>query len=315
MLNLIYTSSKTITPFSGYWNNTHICYLKTWDAMLFHESYMLRYTSKLFRDGSLAKMIINPPSTYFLFSRVYGRHAWLEASMNRIAVLAADEIMGYNIEEVISGSWEADTYSRRPGNFIDDEAGIAITCYYSSILRFWDLSTGNMIAELNLGTGTGIQYDHLAWAGYHRIVAIDYTTGKVVLLDYIARIIIWQTSISPCILAAYDCVHNLVITIQSDHKVRVYIMEAVPYTLQAPYLVPTETHLHRLTGTVVKTRLTGDQGEVIPNYWIHWSLLGTPIGSLEKERSKTDENGYAENYYFGPEVGLGSDTIKVRVVI
>jgi hypothetical protein len=51
---------------------------------------------------------------------------------------------------------------------------------------------------------------------------------------------------------------------------------------------------------------------------VHWSLKGLPArGYLLKDKSKTDADGYAENFYFGPAaVGeVGSETIQVRVAV
>lgn len=55
---------------------------------------------------------------------------------------------------------------------------------------------------------------------------------------------------------------------------------------------------------------------ISPDYWIHWELLGTPPkGSLLKNKSKTDSQGQAENFYFGPADSLGEETIKVGVIV
>jgi hypothetical protein len=118
-------------------------------------------------------------------------------------------------------------------------------------------------------------------------------------------------------MAAYDCLHRLIVTVETDLKVRLFTLDPVPATLSSPVFVPAEAHHHRLTGGRVQTRLTGGDGEPCGNYWIHWNLLGSPKGELLKDKSKTDGNGYAENYYYGPPPSgtIGEETILVSVKV
>ncbi len=117
-------------------------------------------------------------------------------------------------------------------------------------------------------------------------------------------------------MAAFDCIHNLVISVESDKLVRLYTTTP-PRPISRPRVFPA-TDQHRLMGSRVLTRLTGSAGEVA-RLLDQWSLAGIPAdppkGALLTNVSKTDANGYAENYYFGPrEVGsTGYELIQVGV--
>jgi hypothetical protein len=229
---------------------------------------------------------------------------------------AADEISGnYHYDDVLSGAWSPPTEAFRPGGYVDDRRGLILYAYVNRRLHFIDLVTGAETTYMTL-PGTGTMYDHLAWAGEGLVMAIDFETGRVAMVDYVNRRVLWSSVIRPCIMAAYDCLHRLIIAVEADLKVRVYTLDPVPAVLTNPAFIPA-TDQHRLMGSPVQTRLTGDDGEPCPDYWIHWSLLGTPKGELLKDKSQTDADGYAENYYFGPpEAGeIGEETILVSAKV
>jgi hypothetical protein len=129
--------------------------------------------------------------------------------------------------------------------------------------------------------------------------------------------VVEKGSIDPFRVAAYDCQHHNFVAIGTDGKVRVYSREAWPAVLSAPTFEPAV--VYGLKANKVKTRLTGHEGEPCKDWWVHWELEGVNgpvIGSLDKAVSKTDEDGYAENFYFGPDEGLtGQNKLTVRVVL
>jgi hypothetical protein len=313
MLELIYTSNKTVTTGSNL-NYCHMYYVRTWDALILHDTNYPAKAYKLFRDGSQAVIISAAASGIKLMGRVNGQHCWLYSYIYDGYIWAADEISGnYHSNSPLHDNWILPLNSFRPGNFIDDRQGIAIY-QYVGVLHFIDLATGTELGTLR----PGATVNHICWAGENRVMAIEYSTGKVFFIDYVNRITLSTARVAGCALATYDCIHNLIITLGSDKKIRVYILEVAPATLAAPVFIPTAAHQHRLIGTRIRTRLTGSAGEPCPDYWINWSLLGVPPkGALLKDKSKTDIDGYAENYWYGP-LGAGEtgeETIRVNVQV
>jgi len=308
MLELTYTSSRTFTIYSGF-TPFHLAYLRSWDAMVLFGYQKL---DKLFRDGSQANLGV--ANTYLsMGNRVGGRHFWFSGS----DFLAADEITGqYHYSEILNPTWKPNAGACRNGDYLDEVAGLFLHSQTSGKIEVFGLADGVKLGEI-LDPG-GPYYDNLAYAGQGKVMAFHHGTGKLALVDYLNRTVVFKSKVNPCWRSAYDCLHNLVITIQSDRKVRVYALVPLPATLSAPAFMPTAPHQHRLLGSMVQTRLTGDQGEACGGWWVHWSLKGLPAkGYLLKDKSKTDANGYAENFYFGPAaVGeVGSETIQVRVVV
>ena len=146
-------------------------------------------------------------------------------------------------------------------------------------------------------------------------MAFRHDTGDVALVDYQGKKVLWKSKVRPCRWSAYDCLHDLIITVESDKLVRIYLLNPVPATLTAPTFTPAA---QRFQGCVVKTRLRGAHGEVCPGYWVRWEITGSPPkGARFKLASKTDENGYAENFYYGPAQGeeIGAETLKVSVKV
>jgi hypothetical protein len=309
MLNLIYTSNKATDAGAS----CHMVFIKSWDAMILCDGGL---AYKLFRDGSKAVMISAALSWSGVISREGGRHAWITTNFE-IALWGADEISGnYHSDDELNGE-SFPSPPRRTGGFVDTKRNLFIYPYVNSRLHFLNLTTGEDLGYMTL-PGPSLIYDHLAWAGEGKIIAIHFATGTVHLIDYPGRLVIWSSVIRPCKCAAYDCLHSLVITVETDNLVRVYTIEPLPAVLSDPVFVPTAASMHRLMGSKVRTRLTGDAEEICPGYWVHWSLLGLPAkGELLRDKSKTDAEGYAENYYFGPRaVGeTGEATIQVSVKV
>jgi hypothetical protein len=117
--------------------------------------------------------------------------------------------------------------------------------------------------------------------------------------------------VRPFLLAAYDFNHGLVLTIETDGKVRTYLTTPAPASLSAPVFTPSTVRC--LRGHQVSCRLTGDQGEPCPGYVVDWSLVSSQ-GWLKQRQTVTDDQGYASNYYFGPRSGAGgTETLQAEV--
>lgn len=311
MLESLYTSTKELT-FSG--TPAFMGYVTSWDAMVLFNGASL---DKIFRDGTQANLG-QTPLTWGIGGRQGGRHFWMPYSTDPIDCYGADDITGQpHFDDVLNPTWPIPFGTWRVGDCLDDRLGYFLhNAGGGGLINIYRLADGYLLGSVTMA-GVGL-FDFLAPAGDGVALACDKESGVVALLDYVNQAWIWQSSVPVFLCAAYDSRHDLVITLQSDKKIRIFL--ALPYaaTLADPIFVPTITEAHRLHGYKVRTRLTGAGGEPCPGYWIEWSLLGDPAkGYLEKAVSKTDQDGYAWNFYFGPAaVGdTGQETIKVKVTI
>ena len=116
-------------------------------------------------------------------------------------------------------------------------------------------------------------------------------------MDYLFGLNVVEAGrIDPHRVAAYDSAFHVLVSIGTDNKTRVYCREAWPYALSNPVFDPAT--VYGLKGNTVKVRLTGQEGEPCPGWWVHWELAsvgGAPLGYLDKYVSKTDKDGYAWN--------------------
>lgn len=84
-----------------------------------------------------------------------------------------------------------------------------------------------------------------------------------------------------------------------------------PDQLGNPFLVDEKPGgLHPVQGTRLRVLVTstvigkpGKDYEVVEGWLVDWNLIG--LGALQRSQSKTDKDGNAENYYFGPLTGAG----------
>lgn len=188
--------------------------------------------------------------------------------------------------------------------------------------RSWPYGNGDAITVKNLDTDAFIvtivhnkgTHDNVSWVRDGVLCIIHFSTGQVVFIDYLyTRSVIGLGHIEPCKWATYDCKNNVIVAIDPSDHTQVYVMEFWPYTLSNPTFVSTPVYSGQ--ANTVKVRLTGQDGEVCPDWWIHWLLTGS-TGYLQKTVSKTDANGYAENIFYGPaDNSPGSNTIRTSVVL
>ena len=164
----------------------------------------------------------------------------------------------------------------------------------------------------------GEYFASLAWVQPGQVAGLCRTSGKVRIMDYLSSPRVLATGrIDPFKVAAYDSTFKLFFTIGTDHKTRVYCGELWPNGLSAPVFEPAT--VYGLKGNRVRIRLTGQDGEPLPGWWVNWELEGVGggiIGSLDKYGNLTDADGYASNLYIGPDDGsTGQCKIKARVVL
>jgi hypothetical protein len=247
-------------------------------------------------------------------NRQGGRHFWFPYTTAPIDCYGADEITGQSSPfEILNPNWKIPFGSWRSGDYLDDLAGLFLHNVSAGLIKIFRLADGYEVGQILIPSGP--LYDSIAYVSPGQAFAFDKESGKLALIDYLTPTLVWQSKVAPFAAAAFDCRHNLVVTLGTDGKIRIYLLSPVPASLSAPAFSPSDNP-HRLGGKKVTTLLSGDMNEPCPDYWIHWELLGTPHrGSLLKDKSKTDSQGQAENFYFGPVDTFGEETIKVQVIV
>jgi WD40 repeat protein len=309
MLELLYISTKVITSFGT--GPLQLVFLTSWDSLLLLNGYRVE---KIFRDGTQAILgSMGSGNTWGPGSRVGGRAYWIQDyGPGTATIYSADEIIGkYQLGEILNPTWPIPSNRKAPGNFVDEYIERYVVNGAAGIVYIYNLTTGSLLGQLQLNS-TSI-FDSLSYAGRNKVLAFQKSTGKIALIDYTNIEILWQGSVSPALVCAYDSKHDLVLTIASDLKVRIYLITPLPATLSAPEFYPAVASVTRKKGYPVRVRLTGAGGEPCVGYWVIWE---TPVlGYLQKTKSETDEDGYAWNFYFGPASLTGSQRLYTEVVI
>jgi len=312
VLEKVFTSTKQV-PAINPLQTAYLRFMKAWRAFYYSFYGDTGSLYKLFHDGTCIEMSDgerNTPmatvgggvcfyigKTYSGFPRAY-------------KVYPADEFMAVHI---IADGVSVSSFTSNTGSMIDLENGK----YYvpgTNIVTIKQLSNGATLQNLSISGMTGNHTLH--WVRNGEAVGLNYSTGNTIFFNYATGEKLLTTKIDPFFrsLGAYDCVNHVIVTVGSDRYVRVYVPVAVPHHFSGPTLNPSSPeqwgHSH------VTARLLGDQNEPCADYWVHWRLLNGK-GWLEDYVSKTDEDGYAYNYYFSPtlESQLGSEEIFVEVVV
>ena len=290
-------------------------YLRHWDAFL---ALTTTHYAKVFRDGT-AVFFGQRSGSYEPVGRVDGLLAWWSRWTEEVC--PAFQINGLpNPNQVLNPNWNI-TYGLGPdsvrGVFVDERKMVYLHQPNASRIDIYDLETGQKTEEINHNTG---EYFHaLAWVQEGQVAGFCKSSGKVRIMTYLGgqKKVIEADRIDPFLLAAYDSEHHLFFAVGTDYRARVYCREAWSEGLSAPVFEPAT--VYGLKANRLKTRLTGDGGKPIPDMWVHWDLEGVNgpvIGSLDKAVSKTDEDGWAKNIYYGPDEGLtGWNKVKVRTVL
>jgi len=305
MLEQIYTSEKAIDPHGA--TPAFMAYLAAWDALVLYSG---SYLDKIFRDGSQANLGA-PLNGAGKVNRIGGRYA-LTYPYSGYSY-GTDEITGQiQPGNSLHPDWEPSGGLSVGARYLDDLQRLMVIATGYGEASCYDCDTGALLGSITLAAA---YYHNIAYLAAGQVVLISHDTGKVAGIDYRSRTVRWQSTVPPCVLSAVDCRHQLLITLQSDNNIRVFILAAVPAVLANPAFVSAETHAHQYVGQVVRTRLLGGAGEPCPDWVIHWSLAPEALGALLHEKSRTDADGYADNFYFGPAVAAGSETILASVTV
>ncbi len=300
-LELLYTSTKTLTVGSipGF-----LGYVLPWDAFVLLDIGII---SKVFRDGTQAKIGI-PPSYDIMLNRSNGSPAWSVGSLHPSFYAADPVTLARTYDQALNPTWQPG--AGVAGVYVDDRLDRYLALD-TGCLKIYRLSDGALQATIALLPGSA--YTGVCHAGPSKVLVYRKTDGAVALVDYVNFVILWASSVTPFVLCAFDSQNSLVVTMQADHKLRLYLTTAAPAVLAAPVLHPVPAQVEQFIGYPVRTRLTGSGGEPCPDYWVSWALAVPVKGSLLKDRSQTDADGYAENFYFG--ANPGTETLQVEVTV
>jgi hypothetical protein len=315
MYEKVFESTKLAQPAQGGDSWYYLYYVSTWDACL---AQSIWEWSRVFRDGTKVKFGTTSGG-YALLGRVKGFPAFWNQWTGKVH--PAFEINGLpNPNEVLNPDWDIG-YGLGPstqvGKFIDDMNQVYLHQPNASRIDIYSLEKGLKVGEIVHNAGE--YFASLAWVQPGQVAGLCLTSGKVRIMDYLSSPRVLESGrIEPFKVAAYDSAFHLFFAIGTDHKARVYCREAWPAGLSAPVFEPAT--VCGLKANRVKTRLTGQDGEPCPDWWVHWELLGvggnSPMGYLDNLVSKTDKEGWARNLFFGPDDGsTGQSRIRARVVL
>lgn len=267
MLNLLYTSSKTVLT-TG---NVEILYVANADA--FYIANPLAGSNiyrKLYRDGTVLQIGTNSPFVNpFHYDNI--------ANKDGVVVTLEGESGSYIIDPI---SWVSD-YTRSlaenmnqtflgKGLFLDNQNGV--TKYYrpsgGGYIRY-DESTG--ASEATVVVTSSYTIDTIHFRKNQEIVLFDNSAGRVFFYDVASETVILETSIEPAKTAAYDTIYQNIVSIRlSDNKVQVYDSKPKPYKLSSLTISPNA--LDRYTREDVSVMVLGSDDEPIEGIDLQWEV-------------------------------------------
>lgn len=311
----IFESTKLAQPVSTSDTWQYLFYMSIWDAFL---AQSVGEWARVFRDGTKMRLGgFGALQRYEMLGRVKGFPAYCSGG----TVYPAFEINGLpNPNEVLNPNWTI-PFDLRPsssyGRFIDDSNQVYLYQPSANRIDIYNLETGVKSGEIVHNAGE--RFSSLTWVQNGQVAGMCKTSGKALIMDYLSSSprVLSTGFVAPFRVASYDYTYKLFFTIGIDHKTRVYTVVSLPYGLSAPVFVP--AIVCGFKSNQVKVRLTGQSGEPLSGWWVNWELEGVGgeiIGTLSKSVSLTDADGYASNFYIGPDDGsTGQCKIKAWVVI
>lgn len=311
MYEKTFESGITTKPTSASGSWLGMVFVFPWDAFLLSGSTEL---AKVFRDGTKVQYAI-PSGGHTLLSRVGGYAAFYVGDGKVYGAYELDQLPNPN--EVLNPLWPV-PYALSPnsqiGVMVDDRRGLWLRCANQNALGVYDLKNGALLKTVTHGAGEYLKT--LSWAQEGQVVGVG-PSGKVRVIDYLAGAVVETGRVDAHMLAAYDCAFKVTAALGQDWKMRIYCREAWPHALSNPAFEPAQ--VRGLQANLVRVRLTGQDGEPCPDWWVHWSLEapgGPAPGRLDRYVSKTDKDGWASNFYFGPDDGsTGQATVKAWVAV
>jgi len=321
MLECIYTSTKSVDFDGLVWGDPssyplYLFYINDIDAMIMIQGLPSggKTIYKVFRDGTTLFVGRITPTSYDPYSISRGRIGWC-GEYPSYALYMSDEItfLPYLMNEAA------------PSLVRPSESYYARESYLDLFKRVWvgHHSTSAQVVCVDIETGLSlwsfnpeakykggnrynyVDIDHIMITG-SSTYSYSKSYGMLVNINTGAIVNIVEYPYSS--LQVYDYNHGIFITIDTDRLIRIYANDYYPYALGP--VIPEHYGLFSLVGQDIKVQLTSIGGFPCPNRLVTW-YLPTSLGSLEKAVSVTDADGYAWNYYYGPLVAGGLETIMV----
>ena len=307
MYEKVFESTKVATL--AMYEGLQMVYLKSWDACFCACNNWARH----FKDGTFIRFGVSSGSPN-LINRVGGSVAYLEGSW----FYGCSEINGLidYTQKLAPRLWDNPVSA----NAMIDDGNRLLVHGYTTLLTVKDLDSQALVRTLaHTFVYPADSITYVGWSDVGQVCVISAGSGKVQFFDYLTGASLGTGRIDPCRLAVFDCVNKVIVSLGADLKTRVYVLDAWPATLGNPVFSPST--VKGLKGNTVSVRLTGQDGEPCPGWWVHWILAAAPgpsgpYGWLKTYQSKTDANGYAWNVYYGPDSGeTGQTVIQTSVVL
>lgn len=311
MYEKVYTALNPIVLDPHYGGISAFLYNKTWDAVF---AVSGQRWMRVFHDGSYAAYG-RPSGAGNYMGMSGGRFAWVDQWTGTIH--PADDIHGIpDLSKCLNPDALINYHSPHypttgKGIFVDSTNGLLVSQLDTN---HWEVRS---LKDLSLVRTIGHHKNSLVnimnWGGQGIICAFHYATGRVWFVDYLGNKGVFETgSVGPCLFATYDVTCKVFITLLANLKVEVFVRSAIPHSMGQAEFYPTPIQGKKAYS--IKVLVTGATGEPSVGWWIHWLLVAAepgvgPYGWLHRYVSKTDENGYAWNHYFGPRDGEIGDTV------
>ena len=108
-------------------------------------------------------------------------------------------------------------------------------------------SPGELLATIQLSHA--YTHNNIAFMEEGKVLISRNTTGRLSKIDYFERSIILNSQVRLYLAIAYDCLNQVVLTLESDKKSRTYIMDITPNSLTNSTLIqPPITFIHLWVG-------------------------------------------------------------------
>ena len=277
-------------------------YMPRYDCVVHHGPSHLGSQYKIFRDGSVVR----------LCNAAYQVNIGYD--FEKDLTITTDYFLGANyLNDPISTKRD---YSRPSSlSFV----GIDLTTqsrpfvyggyYYHAVpftatVKKRNLSTGAEVATI---TTTGSQsivsnnaYCDITPDGVLVVFYLDNGSfGVARFYDLVANEMMYESVFARSKDAWIDRVNRNIWSLRlSDSKLEIYSFDPAPYAF-SPFTVGSNRSRYRQDA--ITTTLTGQHGEVIPNWPVGWLLTHTlPEGHLQHDFTETDEDGVTTNLYCGP---------------
>ena len=319
MLNLLYTSSKTLT-LTG---EAEVIFVPNADAMYLANpiSGSSRY-KRLYRDGTVLDVGTNNHAFTINFDNIDNKDG--------VVVTLESASTGHIIERM---TWISDfnrpiaanmtKTNMNKGVFLNDRTGVRK--YYfptgGGYTRY-DEATG--ASEATVVVTASFTIDSIHFMKEQQVCLFDYSAGRVFFYDVASESLVLETSIEVAKTACFDTTYQNVISIRnSDFAVQVYDSKARAFKLSALTVSPGTYDRYKTED--VSVTVLGSDDEPIADIDVQWKvqrlinvdnsintreinalevLAGAsflaPKGSITPAFTKTNSNGVATAVYCPP---------------